>query len=74
VRRTIVELLFLAIGLSVAVLIACAATWAVGGISRTVWPIAFVAMAVEVLLQIGPVRRAWRADRAARAQTIHNDG
>ena len=73
-RRTIVELLFLAIGLSVAVLIACAATWAVGGISRTVWPIAFAAMAIEVLLQIGPIRRAWRMDRAARAQTIHNDG
>ena len=72
-RRTIVELLFLGLGLGVAVLIASAATWAVGGISRTVWTIAFAAMGIEVLLQIGPIRRAWRTDRAARAQTIHND-
>jgi len=73
-RRTIVELIFLAIGLGVAAVIASLAAWAVPGIGRTIWMIAYVVMAIDVLLRIMPIRRAWLRDRAARHGVPHGDG
>ncbi|CAN5339329.1 hypothetical protein BH10PSE15_BH10PSE15_14580 [soil metagenome] len=71
-RRTIVELLFLALGLGVAALIASLSVWAVPGTGRTVWTVAYVAMVLEAVLQIGPIRRAWRRDHAQPA--VPSDG
>jgi hypothetical protein len=73
-RRTIVELIFLGIGLGVAAGIAALASWAVPGIGRTIWMIAYVVMAIDVLLQIMPIRRAWRRDQAAKQPVTHGDG
>ena len=72
-RRTIVELIFLGLGLGVAAGIASLAAWAVPGIGRTIWMIAYVVMVIDVLLQIMPIRRAWLQDRAARQPVPHGD-
>ena len=73
-RRTIVELVFLGLGLGVAVGIASLATWAVPGTGRAVWTVAWVAMALDVLLRVGPLRRAWRLDQASKQPVAHGDG
>jgi len=69
VRRTLVELMFLALGLGVAAGIASLAVWAVPGTGRAVWAVTYGVMVIDVLLQIRPIRRAWLLDHA-RAQTV----
>jgi len=66
VRRTLVELMFLALGLGVAMTIASVAVWAVPGTGRAVWGVTYVVMIFDVLLQVRPIRRAWRLDHANR--------
>ena len=62
-RRTIVELLHIAIGLAATALIVAASAWAYP-LAR--WEIEMTGLAcavIVVLLGIGPVRRAWADDR-----------
>ena len=73
-RRTLVELMFLALGLGVAVGIASLAVWAVPGTGRDVWTVTYGVMVIDVLLQIRPIRRAWLADRAHTQALAHADG
>jgi membrane protein implicated in regulation of membrane protease activity len=63
VRRTLIEVLHIAIGLAATALIVAASSWAYP-LAR--WEVEVTGLAcavVVVLLGIGPVRRAWSADR-----------
>ncbi|MDF0488958.1 hypothetical protein PX554_12515 [Sphingomonas sp. H39-1-10] len=73
-RRTLVELMFLALGLGVAVGIASLAVWAVPGTGRAVWTVAYGVMVIDVLLQLRPIRRAWLLDRATTQAGARADG
>lgn len=62
-RRTLVEILHIAIGLAATAFIVACSAWAYP-LAR--WEIEVTGLAcaiVVVLLGIGPVRRAWTADR-----------
>ena len=66
-KRTIIELLYLALGLVGAVAIAWLAAWGVPNVADTIWLVAYGAMVVVVFMAIRPLRLAWRADRQGRS-------
>ena len=67
-RRTLIELLHIVVGLMATGLIVAASSWAYP-LAR--WEIEATGVAcsiVVVLLGIGPVRRAWAADRGRKSR------
>lgn len=63
-RNTLLELLHIIAGVAGTVLIATLAAWAVPNAGETIWVVAVAAMVVVALMGVGPLRLAWRADRA----------
>lgn len=62
--RVFIEVVHIAIGLIAAALIAAAAAWSYPRATQDIWLVTFVAMALVVLMGIGPIRRAYAIDRA----------
>ncbi|MDP5278892.1 hypothetical protein Q9Q95_08155 [Sphingomonas sp. DG1-23] len=62
--RVLIEVVHIAIGLLAAALIATAAAWSYPRATQDIWLVTFVAMALVVLMGIGPIRRALTIDRA----------
>lgn len=62
--RVLIEVVHIVIGLIAAVLIAWAAAWSYPRATQDIWLVTFVAMALVVLMGIGPIRRAYAIDRA----------
>jgi hypothetical protein len=62
--RVLIEVVHIAIGLIAATLIAAAAAWSYPRATGDIWLVTFVAMALVVLMGIGPIRRAYAVDRA----------
>lgn len=63
--RVLVEALHIAAGIAVALLIAALCAWAYPLAERDVWLVTGVAIGAIVLLGVGPMCRAYAADRAA---------
>ena len=61
--RVLIEVAHIAIGLVAAALIAWAAAWSYPRATNDIWLVTFVAMALVVLMGIGPIRRAYAVDR-----------
>ena len=61
--RVAVELLHIAVGLAAAAVLTAAAGWSYPMGREVIWWCGMGAMAATVLMGIGPLRRAWRADR-----------
>ena len=66
--RVLIEVVHIVIGLVAAVLIAWAAAWSYPRATQDIWLVTFVAMALVVLMGIGPIRRAYAIDRARLAR------
>ena len=62
--RVLIEVVHIVIGLIAAVLIAAAAAWSYPRATQDIWLVTWVAMALVVLMGIGPIRRAYAIDRA----------
>ena len=62
--RVLIEVVHIVIGLIAATLIAAAAAWSYPRATQDIWLVTWVAMALVVLMGIGPIRRAYAADRA----------
>lgn len=62
--RVLIEVVHIAIGLIAATLIAWASAWSYPRATGDIWLVTFVAMALVVLMGIGPIRRAYAIDRA----------
>jgi hypothetical protein len=62
--RVLIEVAHIAIGLIAAALIAAAAAWSYPRATQDIWLVTWVAMALVVLMGIGPIRRAYAVDRA----------
>ena len=63
-RRTRIELFFMAAGLLVAYLLTRVCAWSYPLGAHVVWWCGSAAMVATVLMGLGPLRRAWRADMA----------
>jgi predicted transporter len=63
--RVLIEVLHIVVGLIAAGLIAWYAAWSYPLAGRDIWLVAYVAMAAVALMGIGPLRRAYRQDRAS---------
>lgn len=64
--RTLTELLFMGAGLVAAYLLTWACAWSYPLGAHVVWWCGSAAMVATVLMGVGPLRRAWAADRAGR--------
>lgn len=64
--RTLTELFYIALGLLAGYLLTRACAWSYPLGSHVVWTCGIAAMVATVLMGVGPLRRAWAADRAAR--------
>lgn len=62
--RVLIEVVHIVIGLVAAVLIAAAAAWSYPRATQDIWLVTYVAMALVVLMGIGPIRRAYAIDCA----------
>jgi hypothetical protein len=62
--RVLVETLHIAIGLIAATLIAAAAAWSYPRATGDIWLVTYVAMVAVVLMGVGPLRKAYAADKA----------
>ncbi len=62
--RVLIEVLHITIGLIAAVLIAWYAAWSYPLAKQDIWWVTYVAMIAVVVMGIGPMRRAYAADRA----------
>jgi hypothetical protein len=69
--RVLIEVLHIVVGIFAAMLIAALATWSYGQAERDIWLVAYAAMGAVVLMGIGPIRRAYEADRASMMQGGH---
>jgi hypothetical protein len=63
--RVLIEVMHIIAGLFAAMLIGALATWSYPLARQDIWSVTYVAMAAVMLMGIGPIRRAYRADRAA---------
>ncbi|UZK67575.1 hypothetical protein [Sphingomonas sp. M1-B02] len=61
--RVLIEVIHIAVGLAVAMLIAWCAAWSYPLARSDIWLVAYIAMAAVVLMGIGPLRRAYALDR-----------
>jgi len=62
--RVLIEVLHIAAGLIAAALIALAAAWSYPRATDDIWLVAYACMVAVVLMGVGPVRRAYLADKA----------
>lgn len=69
-RRTLIELLHLAIGVAGAAVLAYGAVWSLPHASDTIWAVAYGVMAVVLAMSVRPLVAAVKADRDRRS----NDG
>lgn len=65
--RVLVEILHVAAGLMMAVLIGWLTAWSYPPGRDDAWLVTYVAMVAIVAMGVGPLRRVWEGDRAARA-------
>lgn len=63
-RRTLVELFFLALGLLAGFALTWACAWSYPLGAEVIWACGGLAMLASVLMDVRPLRRAWLADRA----------
>ena len=61
--RVLIEVLHIVAGLFAAMLIASLPAWSYTLARQDIWLVTYVAMAAVVAMGIGPIRRAWEADR-----------
>lgn len=66
--RVLIEVLHIAAGLIAAALIATAAAWSYPRATDDIWLVAYACMVAVVAMGVGPVRRAYAADRARLAR------
>ena len=62
--RVLLETVHIAIGLLAAALMAAAGAWAYPQARGDIWLVGYAAMVAVALMGIGPLRRAFRTDRA----------
>jgi len=62
--RVLIEVLHIVVGIFAAMLIAALATWSYPLAERDIWLVAYAAMVAVALMGVGPIRRAYAADRA----------
>ncbi len=62
-RRTIIELLHVLLGVAGTVAIAWLCAWAVPLVSDYIWLVSCVVLAIVIYMGVRPLRLAWRADR-----------
>jgi hypothetical protein len=62
--RVLIEIAHILIGILAAALIAAAAAWSYPRATQDIWLVTFVAMALVVLMGIGPIRRAYAPEPA----------
>jgi hypothetical protein len=62
--RTLVEILHIIAGLAATALIVELSAWGYPLGTRTIWIVGGIAALVVLAMGVGPVRRAWAADRA----------
>ena len=76
--RVLIEVLHIMVGLGAALLIAALASWAYPIAKYDIWLVTYVAMAAVVAMGVGPLRRAYAADKAgldgARSNGTLGDG
>ena len=61
--RVLVEVVHIVVGLVATMLLASLGAWAYPLAKNHIWLVAYVAMAAVVLMGVGPIRRAFAADR-----------
>ncbi len=61
--RVLIEVLHIVAGLLAAVVIASLAAWSYRRATNDIWLVAYVAMVAVVAMGVGPLRRAYAADR-----------
>jgi membrane protein implicated in regulation of membrane protease activity len=69
-RRTLVELLHLLFGILATVVLASLASWSVPNARDSIALVAWVVVAVVVVMGIQPLRRAWVRDHRPPAVTV----
>ncbi len=62
--RVAIELLYIALGVAIAIALSAAAAWSYPLGRVVIWYCGAGAAAATMLMGIGPLRRAWRIDRA----------
>ncbi|MCW3836339.1 hypothetical protein ACFQ1E_11070 [Sphingomonas canadensis] len=62
--RVLIEVLHIVIGLCAAILIGALASWSYPLAADDIWLVTYVALAAVAVMGIGPLRRAYAADRA----------
>ncbi|WP_213980570.1 hypothetical protein [Sphingomonas sp. dw_22] len=67
--RVLIETIHIVIGLIAATLVAAAAAWSYPRATDDIWLVAYVAMAAVVLMGVGPLRKAYAADKAGLKDT-----
>ena len=63
--RVLIEVLHIVVGLFAAMLIAALAAWSYPLAKQDIWWVAYAAMIAVVVMGLGPIRRAYAADREA---------
>jgi hypothetical protein len=61
--RVLIEVLHIVVGLFAAMLIAALAAWSYPLARQDIWWVTYAAMIAVVVMGIGPMRRAYAADR-----------
>lgn len=62
--RVLIEVLHIVVGLFAAMLIAALAAWSYPLAKQDIWWVAYAAMLAVAVMGIGPIRRAYAADKA----------
>ena len=71
--RVLIETIHIAVGLIAAAASAWAAAWSYPRATGDIWLVAYVCMVAVVAMGIGPLRKAYAADRAGLKKTPAND-
>ena len=66
-RRTIIELMHILLGVAGTLAIATLCAWAVPQVGEIIWLVSLGVVAIVVFMGVRPLRLAWRADHAAAA-------
>lgn len=61
--RVLIEVLHIVVGLLAAMLIAALAAWSYPLARQDIWWVAYAAMIAVAVMGVGPIRRAYAADR-----------
>lgn len=61
--RVLIEVLHIVVGICAAMLIASLSAWSYPLAKRDIWLVAYAAMIAVTLMGVGPIQRAFRADR-----------